>query len=108
MLPVLSCVPQGSVIGPSLFLAHINGLPGSVKSRLRLFADDTIDYHTIKSHATAQILQENLDNLELLENTEQWNHLSSHTHFMTSLSEPHKTQNIPWSLSAVTLIGHLT
>jgi len=63
-LPVLSAL-QGSVIGPSLFLAYINDLPGSVRSRVRLFAEDTTVYFTIKSHASAQILQEDLHNLEL-------------------------------------------
>ena len=64
-LPVLSGVQQGSVVDPRLFFAYINDLPGSVRIRVRLFADDMIV--KIQSHASAQSLQEDLHNLELWE-----------------------------------------
>ena len=63
-VPVLSGVPQGSVIGPTLFLTYINDLPNGIKSKIRLFADDTIMYLTINNSEDCQQLQHDLTLLQ--------------------------------------------
>ena len=46
-VPVLSGVPQGSVLGPILFLIFINDLPDNTRSSVCLFADDCVLYRNI-------------------------------------------------------------
>ena len=65
---VLSGVPQGTVLGPTIFLIFINDLPCRVKSSVRLFADDCVLFRLVRSECDHQILQEDLEALNLWEN----------------------------------------
>ena len=62
-VPVLSGVPQGSVLGPVLFLIFIYDLPDNIRSSARLFADNCVLYRNIKSPIDCQILQDDLNSL---------------------------------------------
>ena len=65
---VKSGVPQGTVLGPLLFLAFINDLPQNLHSEVRLFADDCVVYRKIQDNSDHDQLQADLDTLT------QWQH----------------------------------
>ena len=53
-------MPQGTVLGPVLFLVFINDIPDSISSPIRLFADDCVIYRKIETPQDSQALQQDL------------------------------------------------
>ena len=60
---VRSGVPQGTVLGPLMFLIYINDIGEHITSNLRLFADDSLLYCAIDIPQDCLALQEDLDKL---------------------------------------------
>lgn len=60
---VTSGIPQGSVLGPVLFIIYINDLPDVIQNLSKIFADDTKMYSKINNRTDSTKLQDDLDNL---------------------------------------------
>ena len=56
-------VPQGTVLGPLLFLLYINDITKDIDSELRLFADASVCYCEIKVIEDKVKLQEDIGRL---------------------------------------------
>ena len=61
--PVLSGVPQGTVLGPLLFSLYINDISTDIDSEIRLFSDDCVCYQEIKDTEDTLKLQKDIDQL---------------------------------------------
>ena len=67
---LLSGVPQGSVLGPILFLVYINDLEEGVTGKILKFADDTKLFRKVKDIGDKQNLQDDID--KLVKWSEKW------------------------------------
>ena len=61
---MFSGIPQGSALGPILFLLYINELPSWMKYSMRMFADDTKIWNIIESDLDCMLHQMDLDVLD--------------------------------------------
>ena len=61
--PVLSGVPQCTVLGPLLFSQYINDITEDIDSELKLFADDCVCYREIKNSEDTVKLQGDIDRI---------------------------------------------
>jgi len=71
-VPVISGVPQGSVLGCCLFLFYINDVADSLTSTVRLFAEDTMIYLAVKSEQDSKAFEKDLDKLAAWEKHGRW------------------------------------
>ncbi|CAH1247588.1 Hypp7951 [Branchiostoma lanceolatum] len=101
---VTSGVPQGTVLGPLLFLLYINDLPNSVDSHVRLFADDCLIYRTISKPSDAQALQSDLDALSEWQNRWLMSFNPSKCHILHITRKKHPTLT-QYSLCGEALTG---
>jgi len=67
---VSSGVPQGTVLGPLMFLLYINDITNNITSGIRLFADDCVLYRVIHSEQDNHLLQQDLN--RIIQWTKQW------------------------------------
>ena len=99
---VCSGVPQGSFLGPSLFLVYISDLPENLMSPTQLFSDETAVYKVVQALKDYEQLQQDLQWLDKWETS--WN-MAFHPEKCTTLpvTRARKDLQYPYQLHGHTL-----
>ena len=96
-----SGVPQGTVLGLLLFLLYINDLPQSVRSSVRLFADDCLIYKTVSSLDDTITFQRDLDSLH------EWGSRWGMSFIVTKCNITHLARSSQPFIKFYTLLGEI-
>ena len=67
-----SGVPQGSVLGPTLFIYFINDMPENLRCFVKIFADDITVCTAVQSDKHCRLLQNSIDQLVQWSNSKDW------------------------------------
>ena len=104
---VTSGVPQGSILGPLLFLIYIDDIahiPISEGSKLVLYADDILLYHPISSPQDYELLQCDVDTIQAYASTQRMTLNTTKCKFMfVSRKKKHSMPNFTISLNGLPL-----
>ena len=100
---VTSGVPQGTVLGPLLFLLYVNDLPLCISSSIRLFADDCLLYRTINDSNDSLSLQNDLNALSKWERDWQMTFNVGKCHTMCISTGRHVELDHSYTLNSHTL-----
>ena len=103
LLPVLSGIPQGSILGPLLFLVYVNDIPDYItNSLLYLFADYTKCLKTISDPADSIKLQDDINSLNHW--SEKWSLLFNHTKVVQNSFRSHLPTSYTIGTSSITKV----
>jgi len=91
---VISGVPQGTVLGPLLFLLYINDITGNIQSNIRLFADDCTVYRTIRFQDDSCKLQNDISSLLKWAETWQMRFNSKKCHILSICRQRNKSSPV--------------
>ena len=99
---VSSGVPQGSVLGPLLFLIFINDIDDGINSEILKFADDTKLYRKVNNTDDSVLLQSDLD--KLVDWSQRWQ-MSFNVSKCKVLHLGQSNHNLHYSMNGVTLVS---
>ena len=100
--PVTSGVPQGTVLGPLMFIPYINDITSDTCFSIRLFADDCLLYRVVECTCDAAKSQGDLT--QLCRWTRDWQmHFNASKCHVLSISRKQKPVSFPYTISGVQL-----